>query len=424
MILLALRFGFYTVLSWGYVEGRRRGDSGLLVYLESFGKIRCVASITEAGLKKTARPLVFTIEGLSPHFGGPSRSVPSLVAALKSTGAAVELITFRKFGDVNRRQASLIWFFVDLLNLSLFLGEFVKLRFFRARGMRPVLCDIGLWRPNNALATLFAWIFSIDIVIFPKGMLADWALGRSSSVKMVYLRILRLLLSSRLRLAAASTKELDEIKRVFPNNEVLYIPNPVCAPEIDYCTEKKRETVVFLGRIHPVKRLKELILAVSSVAHRYPLLKVELYGPDEGEHLAVLLSMVSDLGLADRIMYMGVLDDSSKWYVLESSGFLYNCSFTENFGNSIAEAMASGTPVIISSNTGWGDVGWFDGGLIIGEEVFDLENALISCLEMSDKRYDEVSSAARGLAQRFSPSIVGELAFHALCNISVGDLSW
>jgi len=67
----------------------------------------------------------------------------------------------------------------------------------------------------------------------------------------------------------------------------------------------------------------------------------------------------------------------------------------ENFGHSIFESLAAGTPVIISSNTPWRDLQY----LGIGWDL-DLHNkrqfqeVIEACLQMSDKEYESVSRNA------------------------------
>ena len=57
-------------------------------------------------------------------------------------------------------------------------------------------------------------------------------------------------------------------------------------------------------------------------------------------------------GVADRVRFLGPAHDERKWALLAQARMLVLPSYSENFGNVVLEAMASGCPVIVTPEVG------------------------------------------------------------------------
>ena len=108
----------------------------------------------------------------------------------------------------------------------------------------------------------------------------------------------------------------------------------------------------FVGRLVPHKRVERI----------FPLLTEtdwELTVIGDGPCLAALRSHAATLGIADRVHFVGVLDDSGKWRTLAQSDFLMlPSSFDaetggyEGFGIVLLEAVAAGVIPVSSATQG------------------------------------------------------------------------
>jgi glycosyltransferase involved in cell wall biosynthesis len=126
-----------------------------------------------------------------------------------------------------------------------------------------------------------------------------------------------------------------------------------------------RRVLLFLGRIHEKKGCDLLIRALARVAAIEPALHVVMAGPDQTGWVARLQKLASELGVADRITWPGMLRDDSKWGALYSSEALVLPSHQENFGIVVAEALGCGVPVLISNKVNiWPDIEADGAGLV------------------------------------------------------------
>lgn len=103
--------------------------------------------------------------------------------------------------------------------------------------------------------------------------------------------------------------------------------------------------VVFLGRLHREKSPDHLLRAASSL--REWTGSIAFVGPDGGAR-ASLETLAAKLGLRERVVFTGDVDEGSKWDVLAGAACLVLPSFYEAQGIAVLEAWAQGIPVVAS----------------------------------------------------------------------------
>ena len=113
--------------------------------------------------------------------------------------------------------------------------------------------------------------------------------------------------------------------------------------------------LLFLGRIHPKKGCDLLVDAFARIAHQAPDLQLVFAGPDQIGWRAELEEKAAAAGIADRVHWPGMVHDDVKW------GAYYGCeafvlpSHQENFGISVAEALACGKPALLADKVNIAD---------------------------------------------------------------------
>ena len=115
-------------------------------------------------------------------------------------------------------------------------------------------------------------------------------------------------------------------------------------------------------------------------------------GPDCGM-LEELKQIVAE-GHVPRVSFVGEINGPAKYEFLAGADIYVLPSDTENFGVTVAEALASGTPVIASQGTPWQGVEREKCGRWVPIGVEPLAAALDELMSMSDE--ERVAMGARG----------------------------
>src|SRR5205823_5016921 len=105
--------------------------------------------------------------------------------------------------------------------------------------------------------------------------------------------------------------------------------------------------VLFLGRISWKKGLDRLLQAMALTA-----LPLVVAGNDDEDYWPGMARLAETLRIAPRVHYVGRVDGARKESLLRRAALLVLPSYSENFGNVVLEAMAVGTPVIVTPEVG------------------------------------------------------------------------
>ena len=142
------------------------------------------------------------------------------------------------------------------------------------------------------------------------------------------------------------------------------------------------KVVLFLGRLSLKKSPELLLQAVADLPA--PLqerdLKVVFAGPDEGGVRKQLAQRALQLGIEKRVYFTGPIYDDAKWAAYRDADVFVLPSQNENFGNSAAEAVAAGTPVIVTEQCGIAPLLVDEAGLVVSHDAAALSGALVRML--------------------------------------------
>jgi glycosyltransferase involved in cell wall biosynthesis len=160
-------------------------------------------------------------------------------------------------------------------------------------------------------------------------------------------RAIRALLYRHSDLLVAQTSVLEEVSRtLFHVARTACIPNPflpVLATKASAveCTGADRPYALAMGRLYYQKGFDVLIRAFAQSAERHVL---NLVIAGEGEEREPLATLAHELGIADRVRFVGHVDQPSS--LLAGCGIFILSSRYEGFPNVVLEAMSFGRPVI------------------------------------------------------------------------------
>ncbi|MBF7012795.1 glycosyltransferase [Novosphingobium resinovorum] len=157
-----------------------------------------------------------------------------------------------------------------------------------------------------------------------------------------------------------------------------------------------RRFLLFLSRIHPKKGCDLLIEAFATIAAANPSLDLVIAGPDQAGLVNDLRSRTIELGVEERIHFSGMLKGDVKTGAFRAAEAFVLPSHQENFGIVVAEAMACGTPVLISNKVNiWREVVADHAGLVEDDTVEGTKALLNHFIALTSDEQKAMGDAAR-----------------------------
>jgi glycosyltransferase involved in cell wall biosynthesis len=355
--------------------------------------------------------VIHTVSSLKKSAGGPTRTVTALCGELAKLGAQVELLSQDYPGspadeNVLPPADQVSSYLVPAYRLPIFSFLFspsfrslLRQRCQPAQGV--VIHNHGLWLPTNHAAAAVARQIDIPLILSARGMLEPWALNYRAWKKQWAWRLYqrRDLQTARV-LHATAEREAENLRRLGLRQPIAVIPNGVDFPEYRPMLHPAPapRIMLFLGRIHPVKGLLELVNAwriARSVGW-----KVLIAGPDEGGYRGIVEDAVSQAGLKNDFAFVGAVDGKDKVALYQQADLFVLPSFTENFGVVVAEALACGVPVITTRGTPWEGLLTHRCGWWIDLGVEPLAAAIREATALSDEQRREIGRRGRQYVER------------------------
>ena len=313
---------------------------------------------------ETRMKAIHILAGIEVVYGGPSYSVPRLCMALARNNVDTTLLSVAGTNDVvcpanvpNFRFATFprdyagIPILRDLHESS---GLACELR--RAALGADVVHDHGLWLMPNVHAGREAARAGKPLVVSPRGMLSKAALSFSRWKKRAFWLLLqRKAIRGAACFHATGDGEYQDIRAMGLPNPVAIVPNGIDIPDagpVQEVVSPDERTVLSLGRIHPKKGLDRLVHAWAALESTHPQWRLKIVGSSEVGYVETLKALADQLGL-NRISFHGPAYGEDKTAMYRGADLFVLPSLNENFGLTVAESLAAGTPVIATKGTPW-----------------------------------------------------------------------
>lgn len=220
-------------------------------------------------------------------------------------------------------------------------------------GASTVLHGHTLWSPMTLLALGRALNPSLSMVLSPHGSLAPEAL-RSARTKKRLAWATGFGRAARRHDALVVTSEAErgDVQALLPGCRTALLPNAVAPPvDGDIGRGQRTRTVSYLGRLHPIKGVLELVESWRRVSATAPGWTLRLIGPVED---AAYLAALQAHATADpSITIEDPVYGTAKWAVLAQSAIVAVPSRSENFSMVAAEALLMRTPVLTTHGVPW-----------------------------------------------------------------------
>jgi glycosyltransferase involved in cell wall biosynthesis len=307
--------------------------------------------------------VLHVISSVDARGGGPAMAMAGLCGAQRAAGLEVTALSTWRRGEGRDVADDLAQRGVPVTLIGPARGPLRSHRHLAATlsGMiraADVVHIHGLWEDAQHHAARLASSLGRPYVVTPHGMLTTWSLAQKRLKKTIYLALrLRKTLDRAAAIHYTTAHERDASAAMGLKAPTLVETLGVDLAEFESLPPRGafraahprlagRKVVMFLGRLHPGKGMEYLLPAWARLADRDAMLVA--VGPDSAGFRATLERQVEQLGLRDRVLFTGMLRGRQRVEALVDADLFALPSEHENFGLSVVEALACGTPVIVS----------------------------------------------------------------------------
>jgi len=307
----------------------------------------------------------------------------------------------------------------------------VHVRYFPSRTLRRLFWSPPLARALRAdcagfdfihLHSVFLWPTwaaarsarkaGIPYLVSPRGMLVKDLIERDNwLVKSAWIKLIeRKNLESASGIHVTSALEREELERFgWRLPPITTVPNGVddiegfapdeVAPEVRELTVE-RPFILFFGRISWKKGLDRLLNAFA----RTDLGNLVIVGPDDEMLAPGLAQRARELKIANRVRLLTrPVVGADKEYLYRSATLFVLPSYSENFGNSVLEAMQRGLPVVVTPEVGAAEVvRESGGGLVVAGDPEPLGAAICQLTADSRRAHSMGQAGQRHAAAHYS----------------------
>lgn len=216
------------------------------------------------------------------------------------------------------------------------------------------------------------------VVWSPRGALQRWEGSRYVRPKRIWESICRVVAPQRLVLHVTSEEEARESLKSFPGVKTVVIPNGIEIPEdVRHNPRNGTLRLVFLGRLHPKKGIENLLAACNILNRSLRVgYSLAIAGNGDPAYTQSLRAKIEMLSLSSQVEMLGELLAERKQRLFENADIVVIPSYTENFAMVVAEALASGVPVIASRGTPWRKLEEIGCGLWVDNDPESLAQAI------------------------------------------------
>lgn len=163
-----------------------------------------------------------------------------------------------------------------------------------------------------------------------------------------------------------------------------------------------KQMLLYLSRINFKKGLDVLVGAFARLTQTRKDVHLVIAGPDSDGLLARVRRWCHDAGISEFVTFVGMLSEEDKRAALVDADLFTLTSYAENFGVTILEALACGTPVLISDKVNiWREVVKGEAGCITRCDAVEASAVMDSMLAHPEQLRRMGENGKRLVLERF-----------------------
>jgi glycosyltransferase involved in cell wall biosynthesis len=215
----------------------------------------------------------------------------------------------------------------------------------------------AVYSPPTIPTLLLSKLLRKPVVWSVRGALQRWQGTTRATPKQIWERLCDSLCEKdRVVLHVTSEEEGRASSQRIKNARPVVIPNGVEVPPANgerQWRPTNQLRLLYLGRLHPIKGIENLLVALVQLDTKVSL---SICGNGSKQYEQLLKSLVVELSLTDRVRFCGAVAGEEKEKQFREADVCVVPSFSENFGMVVAEALATGVPVIASTGAPWSEI--------------------------------------------------------------------
>ncbi len=343
--------------------------------------------------------------------GGPRYTVPTLCESLAALGHRVHLHVLEPCPPIEPLGVALHVHPRSRLLARIGASPQMKAALRDAAERGAVLHSHSLWLMPNIYPARAVRSTRSHLVVSPRGTLAPGAMRRHRFRKMsAWYLGQRSNLARAACLHATAMSEYEDMRNLGLTAPVVIVPNGVAIPNLAerIAAPNGRRRLLYLGRVVREKGVERLLRAWCNVQDAFPQWELRIAGPDTHGHLAELQRLAVEWRAA-RTEFVGYVPEERKTAEYRSADLYVQPTHHENWGVTIAEALAHELPVIASQGAPWREIEPQGCGWWIENSVDCLSESLRVALRLEPEPLNEMGRRGRTwIARTFPWSSVAE----------------